>query len=111
MRRLISALLFAAVLGTPTLASARDRDGWSDRDRYERRYDRYERRHDRDWRRDRWDDRRDWRDRRHHRGSKRYWRDHRRYADGYRYRYRGDNIVCRTYWHYDYPERVCYRRW
>ena len=101
MRKLISALLFAAVLGTPTIASARDRDGWSDRDRYERHYDR-------DWRRDRWDARRDWRDRRHHRWSKRHWRDGRRYSDRYRYR---DDIVCRTYWWYDYPERVCYRRW
>lgn len=109
MRRFISALLFAAVLGTPTLASARDWDGWNDRDRYERRYDR-------NMRRDRWDDRRDWRDhrdwrdRRHHRWSKRHWRDGRRYAEGYRYRYR-DDVVCRTYWRYDYPERVCYRRW
>jgi hypothetical protein len=106
MRKLMTAaLLLAAMLGTPTMASARDW-GWDDRGRHEwRDEDRYDRR---DYRRDR----RHWRDDRDHRrwSDRRHWRrdrwDDRRWR---RYAYRGD-VVCRTYWRYDYPERVCWRR-
>ena len=102
MRKLITAaLLLAATIGAPTVASARDRDGWRDRDRDHREWrddhwrDRRDWRRDRDeWRHDRWADRRD-----------RYWRERqwRRYAD------RG--VVCRTFWdRWGYPERVCFRR-
>lgn len=106
MRRLLSALMFTALLATPSLASADDgRDRWNDRDRREwRDHDRRDRhwrderrwsdrRHwrGRDWRRDRWHDRRHWRNSRY----------------GY---YDRRRIVCRTYWDYGYPERVCWRR-
>lgn len=90
MRKLITAaLVLAAMLGAPTVASAHGRDGWNDRDRYEW-SDR------RGWRDDR--DRRHWRKDRHHRG----WRDNRRW--------RGRDVVCRTEWHYGDRRRVCYRR-
>ena len=101
MGKLLSALLFAACIAAPTLASARDWDGWRDGDRREWRHDR----HDRDWRRDRWEHRRDWRD---HRWSD--WR-HDRWYRHHGYRYADRDVVCRTYWDYDgYPRRVCYRR-
>ncbi len=104
MGKLLSAMLFVALLGTPTLASAGDRDGWRDGDRREWRHDRDDRhwRDGRDGRRDR-----DWRDRR---WSHRDWRDDRRHRRHY-YRYARRDVVCRTYWdYYGYPERVCYRR-
>lgn len=93
MRKLITAaLVFAAMLGTPTVASARDRDGWNDRDRHE------------------WSDRRDWRDDR----DRRYWRDrdrrHHRWSDRRRHHYAGRNVVCRTEWYHGDRRRVCYRR-
>lgn len=94
MGKLLSALLFVALAGAPTLASAHDWDGWRDHDRRDWRNDR----RDHDWRRDRWEHRH-WGDRR--------WSDWRRWDRRYAYR----DVVCRTYWdYYGYPQRVCYRR-
>jgi hypothetical protein len=106
MRKVLSALIFALMIGAPTVASAGD--GWRDRDYREWRDHRDWRDDRRDWRRDRWD-RRDWRDRRwsdsrRDRWERRHWRDrHRRYASR--------RYVCRTEWYYGYAKRVCYRRY
>jgi len=104
MRKLFSALVAAAMLITPGLASAHDgRDRWDDRDR-------------REWRDHRGHDRH-WRDERRWREGRRHWRDHDRREwrrDRWRDRrygyYDRRRIVCRTYWDYGYPERVCWRR-
>lgn len=92
MRKLITAaLVLAATLGVPTIASAHDRDGWYDGGRREWRDDRYYDRRDDRWDRRRWGN---------HRNSRHHWRQAGR-----------RDVVCRTEWHYGHRERICYRRY
>lgn len=105
MRKLISAaLLLAAVVGIPSVASAHDRDGWYDRDRREWRGD------DRYWgyRPDYREDRRYWRHNRYYSDARGDWRDER--DRRYERRRWGRDVLCRTEWYHGYRQRVCYRR-